>query len=130
MFGIKNAMTKKKQRTILKAILRLYTDCPGVVATYTRWRWVATVACWLLIFTTVLLSFFRNVSAKVCLGLAFLGGFAFAWAAFLEAMTRQWPVLVRYTTLREDEIKKELETLQDAEQNSPPNGGPRDASWQ
>jgi hypothetical protein len=54
------------------------------------------------------------VSTKLCLVVAFLAGAAFAAAILFGASVRQWPLLVRYTTLHEDELKKDLEELKDA----------------
>ena len=104
-------MTRKQKRNILREILRIYEDCPERVAAYTRWRWFATAATWVLIFTAVFLSFFHSVNTLVCVGIGFLGGIAFGAALSFAGAARAWPLAVRYTTLQAGEIKKDLAEL-------------------
>lgn len=99
---------------MLREVGRIYQDCPERVATYTRWRWIATVLAWILIFAAFLLSTSKMLSGSLCLVIALLGGFAGGISLLFAASAKQMPLLVRYTALREEEIQKRLEELKDA----------------
>jgi len=107
-------MSEKQERSTLNEIVRMYQNCPERIATYTRFRWIARVSAWFLIFIAFLLSRFENVSCTLCLALALLGGFAGGLTILFTASVTQMPFLVRFTTLRKDEIDKRLEELKDA----------------
>ncbi len=107
-------MTAKQERAMLKEIARIYQNCPERVETYTRWRWTATGIAWGLIFVAFFLSCFESVSSKLCMVIALLGGVAIGVSILLSASAKQIPLLVRYTTLRDEDIQKRLEELQDA----------------
>ena len=107
-------MTTKHERATLRELGRIYQDCSERVATYTRWRWIATGVAWVLIFFAFLLSSFENVPPRLCLLIALLGGVAIGLSILYSTSAKQMPLLVRYTKLHEEEITKRLEELQDA----------------
>ena len=107
-------MTTKQESATLREIGRIYQNCAERVATYTRWRWIATATAWALIFLAFLLSTAKIASGTVCLVVGLLGGFAGGISLLFAASAKQMPLLVRYTTLREDELQKRLEELKDA----------------
>jgi O-antigen ligase len=107
-------MRTKQELAILKEVGRIYQNCPERVATYTRWRWIATIIAWLLIFVAFLLSSSKMLNGTLCLVIALLGGFAGGLSLLFAASAKQMPLLVRYTALRDEEIQKRLEELKDA----------------
>src|SRR4029077_7031891 len=106
-------MTSKQELATLREIGRIYRNCAERVATYTRWRWIATAAAWALIFLAFLLSTAKIASSTVCLVIGLLGGFAGGISLLFALSSKQMTLLVRYTTLREDELQKRLEELKD-----------------
>jgi O-antigen ligase len=107
-------MTTKQERAMLREVRRIYENCPERVATYTRWRWIATATAWILISVAFLLSTSKMLSGTLCLVIALLGGFAGGLSLLFAASAKQMPLLVRYTALRDEEIQKRLEELKDA----------------
>jgi hypothetical protein len=107
-------MTANQERTLLKEIVRIYQNCPERVATYTRWRWIATAIGWILIFTAFLFTSAKTLSGSICLVLALLGGFAGGLSLLFAASAKQMPFYIRYTVLRDEEIQKRMEELKDA----------------
>jgi hypothetical protein len=94
-------MTPKQELAWLREIRRTYQNCPERVATYSRWRWIATVFAWLLIFVAFLLSTANILSSTFCLVIALVGGFSGGLSLFFGASAKQMPLLVRYTTSHE-----------------------------
>ena len=41
---------------VVVPLVLIYQNCPERVATYSRWRWIATAIAWMLIFVAFLLS--------------------------------------------------------------------------
>jgi hypothetical protein len=107
-------MTPKQELTILRELGRIYQNCAERVATYTRWRWVATASAWVLIFLAFLFSTSKILGSTLCLMINLLGGFAAGISLLFAASAKQMPLLVRYTALREDELQKRVEELKDA----------------
>jgi len=106
-------MTSKQELAILRELGRIYRDCAERVATHTRWRWILTAATWILIFLAFLLSTGKIASSTVCVVIGLLGGFAGGISLMFALSSKQMTLLVRYTTLREDEFQKRLEELKD-----------------
>jgi hypothetical protein len=104
-------MTTKQELAILREMVRIHRSCPEQVAKYTRLRWVSTAAAWILIFFAFLLSRFEHASGVPCLVLALLGGASLGAAIMFSASAKQIPLLVRFTTLHEQELQKRLEEL-------------------
>ena len=74
-------------------------------------RWISTAIAWALIFGAFLLSRLERVSGVLCLVLALLGGLAIGIALLFSASASQIPLFVRFTTLREEEVKARLAEL-------------------
>jgi len=72
---------------------------------------------WLCIFFAVLLSFYPGVMAKVGIAIAFIGGVAGGRALTYASAATSWPLVVRYTTLKEEELKKALAEIEGVPQN-------------
>jgi hypothetical protein len=106
-------MTPRQESSILKEMGRIYQNCEDRIATYTRWRWIATGISWISIFVAFLLGTAKLASPIICLLLALLGGYAGGFAILFGAAAKQLPLWIGYTTLREPEAQKRLEELTD-----------------
>jgi hypothetical protein len=104
-------LAKKQEIKVLREIVQTYQNCPERVAAYNRRKWVSTWTAWLLIFTAVLLSRIETVSSILCCVVALLGGVSLGFAITLSSAAAQAPLVVRFTTLHEDEIQKRLKEL-------------------
>ena len=104
-------MTKKQELAILREMVRMHRSCAERVAKYTRLRWISTAVAWVLIFTAFLLSRFQGISGVPCLVLALLGGLGIGVALMFLASANQIPIFVRFTTLREEEVQKRMEEI-------------------
>jgi hypothetical protein len=107
-------MTKRQEMATLKEIGRVYHDPPERVTAYNRRKWILLMIAWFEIFIAISLSMLHAVPDMVCLVIAVVGGCAVGIAVWFTAAARQIPLLVRYTTLREEDIRKRLEELKDA----------------
>ena len=107
-------MTTKQERAMLREIGQVYQNSAERVAICTRWRWVFTGVAGGLAFLALRLSSVASVDTRLCLLVAFFAGMAVGVTALFSTAARQTPLLVRYTTLREDDIQKRLEELKDA----------------
>ena len=54
---------------------------------------------------------FENVSPRLCLLIALMGGVAVGVSMMYSASAKQMPLLVRYTTLHDAEMQKRIEEL-------------------
>jgi len=111
-------MTIRQKRKVLREILLIYQNTPERSATYRRWYWCASAIAWVSIFFAVLCSFYPGISTKAGIVLAFIGGIAGASALTCASAANSWPLVVRYTTLKEEELKKELAEIESVPQNS------------
>jgi hypothetical protein len=106
-------MTTKQEGAILREFGRIYENCSERVRRYTRWRWTATAISWSFIFVAFLLSASKMISGNLCLVIGLLGGYAGGFSLLFAGSAKQLPLLVRYTTLRDQEVQKRLEELKD-----------------
>jgi hypothetical protein len=70
---------------------------------------------WLLIFVSFLLSSFESVSPRICIVIGLLGGVAGGLSFLFSASAKQMPILVQYSTLRDDDVQRRLQDLGDAQ---------------
>jgi len=111
-------MTTRQKRRVLREILSIYQNSPKRIAAYQRWHWFATAIVWLSIFFAVLFSFYPGVMAKVGIAVAFIGGIAGGRALTYASAASSWPLVMRYTTLKEEELKKELAEIEGVPQSA------------
>jgi len=107
-------MTTKQELATLRELRRVYQNCPERVATYVRWRWISTGIAYVLIFIAFLLISFESVSPRFCVLVALLGGIGLGLGILFSTSSKQMPLLVRYATLRDDDIQRRLVELGDA----------------
>jgi hypothetical protein len=103
----------RQRRKILKELIKLYEDCPKRVTTYVRWRWITQFSGTIFLVVAVLIPLPENVHALKSVGLAFLAGILAAYAAWLKQAAIAWALVVRFSTFRGDEAKRNLQELED-----------------
>ncbi len=106
-----NTMTKKQEQATLRELLQIYGDCPGRVRTYIRWRRISRGIAWVVIFIAFFLSSSEGVNPMISSLVALLGGIGVGISILFSLSVSQVPLLVRYTTLHEDAIRRRSEDL-------------------
>jgi quinol-cytochrome oxidoreductase complex cytochrome b subunit len=104
-------MTTKQELAMLNEIRRIYWNCPEQVAKYAQRRWVATGIAWILIFVAFLLTTAGMLNATFSLVIAVLGGISMGISLLFTSSAKQMPLVVRYTTLLDEEVEKRLAEL-------------------
>jgi hypothetical protein len=104
-------MTKKQELAKLKEFARVYQNPNERVAACNRRKWILLGIAWFMIFIATLLLKFQAVSDVVSMVIAVVAGCVLGIASWFSAAANQIPLLVRYTALREEEIRKRIDEL-------------------
>jgi hypothetical protein len=107
-------MTRKQEMARLKEIRRIYQNPEERIAAYNRCKWTLFVIAWFVISVAVFLTREQLANNIVSLTIAGAGGALLGLAVWLSEAAKRIPLLLRYTALREEEIRKRLDELQDA----------------
>jgi hypothetical protein len=108
-------MTPKQEAGILREIERIHRDCSERVACYMRWRWIAIAISLGFTFLAFLVASSNFGRPTTWLLLALSGGLSGGVSLLFSAAARQCPLITRYTSLREEELRKRLEELSNVE---------------
>jgi len=104
-------MSNKYEQKILKEIVSLFENCPRKVANYRRCKIALSATAMLLIFGGLILAILEVIDPMFCAIFALLGGTAIGLEIFYSFAIAEAPLLVRYTALREEEIRSRIEVL-------------------
>jgi len=101
-------MTKFELFTV-RELVRIYRESSQRIAANRRARLISSVIGWTLMAAGFGLAWFQVLDGGLCVVIGAIGGFVKGWSFLYLMNAESIPILVRYTTLKDEESQKALE---------------------
>lgn len=105
-------MSKSYELRTLRELVKLFENSPERVKAYRRTSLIISTASSLTLILAVVLTFGEIVDARYAAILVLVAGIGIGVELMYRLLTSDSMLIVRYTSLREDEISKRIEELE------------------